>query len=1154
MTRGRAAFLALAAVAALGTGSGGAAARAYVPPPPGRHEVAIPAAPPQTVYPLPDRFLLPGSDSVRVRGRVLVRDQDYFLDSVTGELRLNREPLPGDTLRVVYRALLVPLAAAEGPLVPRRALLQHYAPGDSAGARGRLAADTSFAAREAAGFERPGVRGGPTVAGAGEGASLALTGNKTVAVDFGNNRDVALRQSLDLHATGSIAPGVDVLAVLSDRNTPLAGTGDTKELRELDKLLLEVRGPHAGGALGDVTLAQDVGTFARFSREVTGIDAHGEIGGLAGRATLAGTKGVFVSRQFQGVEGLQGPYVLSDDQGRTAIAIVAGSEVVWLDGVKLTRGESADYSMDYDRGTLTFSARRLISAGSRIAIDYQVALSAYRRNASHLAAAWTRGVFESFAQLYREADARFQPLGADLSDQDRLVLQEAGNDPARALANGVSPGPGDYDAVNDTAGVTHFAFRGTGLGAYSVQFAHVGAGRGAYAESTVVLGRTLYAFVGTGRGDFTPGRQLALPTALSVADGGFSVRPGAWGRLSTEFALSRADSNTFSPLGDGAAQGVAAQASASAEHAVRVSGRGVGVIGADLAFRRYDARFRTPGRIDPAFDQENWGANASRTFAAQDRREGTLRWRPVGRLALAAAYGELRADSAFFARRRTATAALTGTWAGRAELMRVDNRQSALGVTGAGFRDKLDGRLAWAGSPTIRPEVTFDREARVPPAGSNSAATRYGQWDAGVTLPSLAAFSLGVGAGQRKDYDRRAGDWFARTSTNRARVDVTAHASDRVSGALGVEARRQSPDEASAPPALTSTAGYARFTQTFGGHAGQHDFALEWTSEAEEVRLRQVRFVGEGAGAYDSLGNFVGRGDYDVTLVSAGTFERVVKTSGSYHLDLRPGAALRDSSAWGRRLVDARGGVLVQASLNRRGAFELGDLLYTPKRVIGRPDVSAGSYLVRPEVEFGGRSRFLATLLRVERRSTADRAFEQQGMTRDEWTEEARWRTRPSARLQTELDARLGQSEAQQSNVGFASSVRRLRSQSVSLETTLLPSTAWRVGVVGSYDRADLLADLTPPSRVVRVGPHLVYTRGGKWRGEFLAHRAAIGGGALPVLVPAGFPTFPDRWDYTLDLSVRVRERANLVLSANGHDPPGQRFVQSGRVELRAYF
>ena len=78
--------------------------------------------------------------------------------------------------------------------------------------------------------------------------------------------------------------------------------------------------------------------------------------------------------------------------------------------------------------------------------------------------------------------------------------------------------------------------------------------------------------------------------------------------------------------------------------------------------------------------------------------------------------------------------------------------------------------------------------------------------------------------------------------------------------------------------------------------------------------------------------------------------------------------------------------------------------------------------------------------------------------------------------------------------------------------------------------------------------------RGGRFRGELLVRRAAISGGAIPALVPSGFPVLPDRWDYTLETSWRVRERANLVLSGNGHERAGADFVHSGRVELRAYF
>src|SRR5204863_481541 len=79
--------------------------------------------------------------------------------------------------------------------------------------------------------------------------------------------------------------------------------------------------------------------------------------------------------------GKQGPYLLPDEGGATGRPVVPGSERVWLDGERLSRGEAADYSMDDDRGRLTFTSRRPITSASRIAVDYEVANTAYRRSA-----------------------------------------------------------------------------------------------------------------------------------------------------------------------------------------------------------------------------------------------------------------------------------------------------------------------------------------------------------------------------------------------------------------------------------------------------------------------------------------------------------------------------------------------------------------------------------------------------------------------------------------------------------------------------------------------------------------------------------------------------------------------------------------------------
>jgi hypothetical protein len=93
----------------------------------------------------------------------------------------------------------------------------------------------------------------PLVAPAG--ASLAVNGNKTLAVDFGSSQDAFLRQSLDLAVSGTLSPGVQLTGVLSDRNLPLTSAGSTQDLQALDRVMIELTAPRGSAALGDVSLS-----------------------------------------------------------------------------------------------------------------------------------------------------------------------------------------------------------------------------------------------------------------------------------------------------------------------------------------------------------------------------------------------------------------------------------------------------------------------------------------------------------------------------------------------------------------------------------------------------------------------------------------------------------------------------------------------------------------------------------------------------------------------------------------------------------------------------------------------------------------------------------------------------------------------------------
>ncbi len=419
-------------------GVGGIAARALgaetlvlTPPSALRRQIEIALHPPRLSYSFPEGFPLLDGIEARLSGRPLVVGVEVFFDVAERRVLLDTPFQDGDTLTVVYRTLPIALATAYGAAPA-------WAPPDSsADATARYAALALPALPAAIPVAPPatlsaGVPGEPVAASGGP--RLDITGSKSLVVETGNRQDATLRQSLDVSASGSLGGGAELTAVLSDRDAPIAGGGGTLDLDEIDRILVEVRHEHGTARLGDYALRQDLGRYGRFERLGSGAQLEGRFAGAEVTGSLAQSKGRFHSLRLTGQEGRQGPYPLTDESGAAPVAVVSGSETVWLDGVRLARGESADYSLDYGRGTLTFTPRRPIAAGARITIDYQIASTPYTRLATRGAAIWAQGGWRLFGHAFREVDDAARPASAPLTEAERERLASAGDTADSALA------------------------------------------------------------------------------------------------------------------------------------------------------------------------------------------------------------------------------------------------------------------------------------------------------------------------------------------------------------------------------------------------------------------------------------------------------------------------------------------------------------------------------------------------------------------------------------------------------------------------------------------------------------------------------------------------------------------------------------------------
>jgi hypothetical protein len=1127
------------------------AAESFLPPPAGEREVRIPLEPLRLKYPLPDRFLADDGDRAMLRGRSLTGGKDYRLDRTRGEVHVLRPFQGGDTLVIRYHTLPLGLSTVYGTKPTwRRYQPPPPATGDAPDAPAVIGtgATTTSGPAPVVGLE-PGRPASIPPAGKSEEPQLQISGNKSVVVETGNRKDANLQQSFDLSASGNLGGGVSLVALLSDRDTPLNETGTTLDLQELDKILVEVQAPVGKATLGDYRLQQRTGHFGVYEREFTGARLQGKLGGVSGQAAIAESKGRFHSMDFTGDEGRQGPYFLTDEAGNSPVPVVAGSEVVWLDGTRLTRGESADYWVDYVRGTLTFTPRRIISSASRISVDYQIALSPYKRMASHLSGGMDRGKLNLYGHAYREVDDVGSPTTFTLEKDDLEALAAAGEDPARALGSGVQQRPGDYEKRFDGAGTEYFAFAGRDSGSFDVEFVDLGMGQGSYVESSVVLGRMVYRYAGTGLGTHRPGRRLALPQEHTLLGGGGSLEILEDLRVEGEVAASRLDLNRLSNLSDGHDEGIAARGNIVAEPRLRLGGRQLGRLELRAGLERQDESFVPVARLDSPLFNEDWGLSADRDIPGRDTRQVSMAYHPSSRLQFGGERAWLRSADGYRADRWHTLAELSGRLSHRLRFDRVDSHDDSVAVAGRadGYRNKLMYAGSWRAASAFEPSFHLDHEDRVPP-GELSRAIRYRAWQAGLRGAG-GAFRWNGGYEFRRDFGHGLSDWYLKQTARTMRIETQANLRSGVALTVGANRRRT---ESATGAVMRSDNGYARFRQ--GGRTGRfrQDASFEWTAEALPRRLSEVVFVGEGAGHYDSLGNFRSGGDYDLRLSEdPESLDRLTRTVFSYRGVWQPGlgAGGKPAGSWWR---DLRSTSTLQSSSSTRGAITAGNLFSLPQRIQNDPQVVLGAFLLRQEFEHVSR-RPLELYLRFEYSMGADRRVETFAQSQESWAEEARLRWRRGRSWLWEVRGRASQSLAGVTVSSGTVQDRRLTVGQLTWQATYIPSE--RLRLVGTAELERMRGVAGAASEVGRIGPQAVYTIGNRFRADGQVRWAPwIQGETLPTLMPVAVAVAPSRFDFRVDLSYRLRELANLSLGWSGRERRGGSLVHIARGELRAYF
>lgn len=392
---------------------------------------------------------------------------------------------------------------------------------------------------------------------------LKTSGYITRGITTGNNQNAVTNSAMDLTIEGKLSKEVSIRANIFDTNIPLQENGYSQNITEFDRIFIELFSKNWRIKAGDISLINKDTYFLNFEKQVAGLEVEANISEKSTvSASGAVVRGRFTAFNFVGIESNQGPYKIFGPNNEPAIVIVAGSDRVYINGVQIQRGEDKDYTIDYNLAEIRFNTTYPITNDMRIRIEFQFSDRNYTRFITYEKGHYKSDSFHINGYFYSESDSKNQPLQLSLTEEQKQILANAGNDQSLMVAQ---------SAFVDDFSENKILYRKTLVGAvetfeystdqnqelYTVTFTNVGSNNGDYTlDRTIAIGN-IFSYVGPNMGSYNPIIRLFAPTKLQVAVVNSQYKPNKKTTINAEVALSNNDQNLFSTIDDNKNKGIA---------------------------------------------------------------------------------------------------------------------------------------------------------------------------------------------------------------------------------------------------------------------------------------------------------------------------------------------------------------------------------------------------------------------------------------------------------------------------------------------------------------------------------------------------------------------------------------------------------------------
>lgn len=395
-------------------------------------------------------------------------------------------------------------------------------------------------------------------------SNLNQRGSLSRGIIVGTNQDFALESGLNFELSGELTENLRIEAALTDRSIPIQPDGTTQNLREFDRVFIQVQSPTTLLQMGDVDVSFEQSTFARLNRRLQGAAGYNQskAGNYSGVASVV--RGRFNSRLFQGQDGVQGPYRLTGNEEEEFVIILAGTERVFINGQQVKRGEEHEYIIDYGLGEVYFTNNLLIKDETRILIEYEYIDQNFNRTlvAAEGGTTFGDGRFKLNATVIRQADGNDLLSQQTLTEDDIELLKQVGDNTNNAVVSGAEVYNPDIDdetnilyalvdtTLNGQAFSIYVNKPGSPENIYRVRFSNVGDQNGSYIRSGNAVNGISYEWIGPGQGSYEPFRRLPSPIKQQMAalNGTFALSDRV--QFFGEFAASDYDRNRFSSIDD----------------------------------------------------------------------------------------------------------------------------------------------------------------------------------------------------------------------------------------------------------------------------------------------------------------------------------------------------------------------------------------------------------------------------------------------------------------------------------------------------------------------------------------------------------------------------------------------------------------------------